>query len=258
MEGSSVSYNSASLAASLPDSVDMVAVAGGLHIGGGIAATIRNSRFVGNAISMTNSVGYANAFSGGLHADADITASGVVISGNTVTAAGNDFSTADSGAGEMGATFSAAIISGNSVTSTATNGWAIASAGASIYRGSLTGSVISGNRVTASSPNGGVWVVAGALSQDSGGMRLTDSTVTRNSARGDGLEGSVQGGGIFDAVTPGPVGGPLNLIRSAVTWNTASGSAAVTVQGGGIYTDNVVTSVNSVIAHNLPDQCFGC
>ena len=43
-----------------------------------------------------------------------------------------------------------------------------------------------------------------------------------------------------------------------MTWNTASGSAGVTVEGGGIYTDNVVTSINSAIAHNRPDQCVGC
>jgi hypothetical protein len=258
MTGSSVSHNSASLAASLPDSVDLAAIAGGLHIGGGVAATIRNSRFVGNAVSMTNSVGYATAFSGGLHADADITASGVVISDNTVTASGTDFSSGDSGAGEMGATFSGAIISGNTVTITATNGWAIGGGGASIYRGSLSGSVISGNHITASSPNGGVWVTGGALVGDVGGISLTNSTVSRNSVQGNGLEGSVLGGGIFDALTEGPPGGPLDLTRSAVTWNTANGSAGVTVEGGGIYTDNVVTSINSVVAHNLPDQCVGC
>jgi len=262
MVGSSVSHNSASLAASLPDSVDMLAVAGGLHIGGGVAATIRASRFIGNAVSMTNTVGYASAFSGGLHADADIQAVNVVISGNSVRAAtvgeSTSFAGADSGAGEMGATFSGAILSDNSVTATAANGWAIASAGASIYRGSLDTSVISSNRVSASSPNGGVWVVGGALVGDYGGISLTGSTVTRNTARGNGLEGSVQGGGIFDAVTDGPPGGPLNLTRTSVTWNTASGSAGVTAEGGGVYTDNVVTSINSVIAHNLPDQCVGC
>jgi hypothetical protein len=258
MDGSSVSHNSALLAASLPDSVDLAAIAGGLHIGGGVAATIRNSRFVGNAVTMTNSVGYANAFSGGLHTDADITATGVVISNNTVTVSSNEFAGGDSGAGEMGAAFNGAVISGNSVTATSTNGWAIASAGASIYRGSLTGSVISGNRATASSPNGGVSVVGGALVGDYGGISLLNSTVSRNAAAGSGATGSVLGGGIFDAVTSGPPGGPLSLTGTSVMWNAASGSAGVAVGGGGIYTDNVVTSTNSVIAHNLPDQCVGC
>ena len=258
MVGSSVSRNSASLAASLPDSVDMLAIAGGIHIGGDVSATIRHGRFIGNAVSMTNTVGYATAFSGGLHADADITARGIVVSNNTVTASATGFASANSGAGEMGATFSGAIISGNSVTATATNGWAIALAGASIYRGSLDRSIVTGNRVSAKSPNGSVWVVGGALVGDWGGISLTSSAVSRNTARGDGLEGSVQGGGIFDAVTDGPPGGPLNLTRTSVTWNTASGSAGVTAEGGGVYTDNVVTSISSVIAHNRPDQCVGC
>ena len=119
-------------------------------------------------------------------------------------------------------------------------------------------SIITGNRVSASSPNGGVWVVGGALVGDWGGISLANSAVSRNTARGNGLEGSVQGGGIFDAVTQGPPGGPLNLTRTSVTWNTVSGSSGVTAEGGGVYTDNVVTSTNSVIAHNLPDQCVGC
>ena len=93
---------------------------------------------------------------------------------------------------------------------------------------------------------------------EAGGISLTDSVVSRNSVQGNGLEGVVLGGGIFDAVDAGPPGGPLNLTRTAVTWNTATGSAGLTVQGGGIYTDNVVKSINSVVAHNQPDQCVGC
>lgn len=259
MDRSSISGNSVVLAAALPDSVDLGAHAGGIHLAGGIEhASITDSAVTGNTVTMTNSIGYADAFSGGLHADIDVTASGVTIGNNTVTASGIDFASADSGAGEMGAAFSGAVISGNSVTATAANGWAIAAAGASIYRGSLDRSIVSDNRVSASSPNGGVWVVGGALMGDWGGITLDRSTVSRNTASGTGLEGSVQGGGIFDAVTDGPPGGPLNLTRTSVTWNTASGSAGVSVEGGGVYTDNVVTSIASVIAHNVPDQCVGC
>lgn len=258
MMRSSISHNSASLAASLPDSVDMSAIAGGIHIGGDASATIRTSTFMGNAVSMTNSVGYANAFSGAIHADTDITASRIVIRHNTVSASASGFASGDSGAGEMGGHISKAVISGNTVSATATNGWAIALAGASIYRGSLNKSIVSGNRVKASSPNGGVWVVGGALAGDWGGISLANSMVIGNTARGNGLEGTVQGGGIFDAVTDGPPGGPLSLTRSAVAWNEVSGSSAITAEGGGVYTDNVVTSISSVIAHNRPDQCVGC
>ena len=125
-------------------------------------------------------------------------------------------------------------------------------------RGSLSGGVVTGNHVSASSPTGNAWVVGGALVVDYGGITLTDTAISRNAAQGSGQTGSVQGGGIFDAVTDGPPGGPLNLTRSSVTWNTVSGSAGIAVEGGGVYTDNVVTSISSVIAHNLPDQCVGC
>jgi len=258
MVGSTVSGNSGTLAASLPDSVDMAALAGGIHVGGGVPATIRDSRFIGNAITMTNSVGTSDAWSGGLHTDTDVTASGVVVSNNTVFSSAHALAIGDSGAGELGGTFTGSILGNNRVTVVATDGWAIALAGAGIFRGTLSGSVVSRNRVSASSPNGGVWVVGGALVGDVGGISLRDSTVSLNAARGSGSTGSVRGGGIFDAVTDGPPGGPLGLDRSSVTWNVASGSAGVTAEGGGVFTDNVVTSSNSVIAHNLPDQCVGC
>ncbi len=259
MDGSSISGNAATLAASLPDDVDMAAIAGGIHIAYGVPATIRNSRFNGNSITMTNSVGYGNAWSGGLHTDSDVTATGVVVSNNMVTASGHTYSVGDSGAGEMGGSFTRAIMRDNRVTISSATDWAFALAGASIFRGSLTGSVIAGNHVNASGPNGGAWVVGGGLVADYGGISLDRSTVTGNSARGSGPEGSVQGGGIFDAAVPdGPPGGPLSLTRSSVTGNVISGSPAITLEGGGIFTENVVTMTNSVVARNQPDQCVGC
>lgn len=259
---SSVSDNRASLVASLPDSVDMGAVAGGVHIGGGASAVIRGTAIVDNAVSMTNTVGYAVAFSGGLHADPDVVLLNDVISGNTVRSAtigsSSSFAEGDSGAGEIGSQVSGTILSGNSVTVTAANGPAIGFGGASIFRGSFTGSVIADNRVSASSPAGSVYVVGGGLVADFGGISLIDTTVSRNTARGSGISGSVQGGGILDAVTDGPPGGPLSLTRSAVMENFLSASSGVSLAGGGIYSDNVVTLQDSVIANNRPDQCIGC
>lgn len=260
--GSSVSNNSASLVASLPDSVGLGAVAGGIHIGSGASAVLRDTRITGNAVSMTNTVGYAVAFSGGLHADADVVLANDVISGNTVRSVtlGNSssFAEGDSGAGEMGSSVSGTILTGNSVTVTAANGPAIAFAGASIFRGSMTGSIVAGNRVSAVGTASSVYVAGGALVADFGGVVLRDTIISRNTARGSGISGSVQGGGIFDAVTDGPPGGPLNLTRSAVTGNVLSASSGVSLGGGGIYTDNVVTLQDSVVANNRPDQCVGC
>ena len=45
------------------------AQSGGIRIGGGVAATIRNSRITANTVSATNLVGDTLAFSGGIDDD---------------------------------------------------------------------------------------------------------------------------------------------------------------------------------------------
>jgi hypothetical protein len=73
VSNSSVTDNSAALAASLPNSVEQLAVGGGFHITSNVsAATISNTTISGNSITMTNTVGDATAFSGGVHVDLDV------------------------------------------------------------------------------------------------------------------------------------------------------------------------------------------
>jgi hypothetical protein len=263
MNNSSVTNNSATLAASLPASVDLGAHAGGIHIGGGASGTVRNSTISGNSVSMTNTVGDANAFSGGIHTDVDFELSNDVITNNSVSVAtlpgssGNALG--DSGGGEMGGTISNTRFNGNTVTVSAAAGTATASAGAAIFAGSMTDSVVNSNHVSASSPSGAVFVVGGGLMAGDGGMTLRTTTVNGNTGDATGLSGSARGGGIFDAEVPnGPPGGPLNLWRSSVTSNVLSGSSGIALQGGGVFATNPVKLVNSVIAQNTPDQCFGC
>jgi hypothetical protein len=50
----------------------------------------------------------------------------------------------------------------------------------------------------------------------------------------------------------------LALVDSAVTRNTLTAGPGITVQGGGLFTLFPVTLTNSVIAQNVPDQCYGC
>ncbi len=183
MVGSSVSHNSASLAASLPDSVDMLAIAGGLHIGGGVAATIRNSRFVGNAVSMTNTVGYATAFSGGLHADVDITASGIVISNNTVTRVRDGLRRRRLGCRRDGRHLQRGDHQRQQRHGHGDERLGDCPSGR-LHLPRLAGQEPSSPATTSapSSPNGGVWVVGGALVGDWGGISLASSTVSRNAA----------------------------------------------------------------------------
>jgi hypothetical protein len=51
----------------------------------------------------------------------------------------------------------------------------------------------------------------------------------------------------------------LNIVNSGVIGNALSGSPGIAFQGGGLYIEsNPLTSTNSFIASNSPDQCFGC
>lgn len=265
MTHSTVTENHASLDASLPDSVDLAAIGGGMHIAGGVStATISGTTISSNSLSMTNAIGYTNAFSGGVHSDIDTDLRGDVIADNHVsstTLAGSaSFALGDSGAGEI---LSGAIIdtrfSGNTVTVRSAGVFASAIAGALVFRGALKNVVVSDNRVLASAPDGGVFAGGGGLVEDWGGVTVTDSSVSRNVVEATGLTGGAFGGGIFDAAIEfGPPGGPLTLTRAKVERNAVSGGPGITVQGGGIFTDNVVTLVDSFISKNTPDQCVGC
>ena len=266
VDNSRISGNNASLSASMPNDIQdgTLAIGGGMHLGGGVSpATITNTTISGNSISATNTVGDANAFSGGLHTDGTFELNNDVISNNTVTVATLDGSTGnaagDSGAGEWAGTVTNTRVFGNSVTASSVAGDAIADAGATIFAGTMANSAINDNHVQASSPHGsaidrGGGLVAGDV------ITLRNTTVSGNTADASGLAGFARGGGIFDVdESPnGPPGGLLTLINSRVTGNALSGSAAITLQGGGIFATNPVSLTNSMIVGNVPDQCFGC
>ena len=266
VRNSSVTGNSSALAASLPNSVDMLANGGGIHLSGDVStAKIRNTTISGNSISMTNTVGDSEAFSGGIHVNpgVDFTMSNSVVGDNSVSSAtlagssGN--AEGDSGAGELLGTISNTRLRGNTVTATSAGGDASAFGGAVIDFGSITNSVIRDNHVDASSPTGTVFA-GGAIVVDEPGLTLRNTAVGGNTVHVSGASGSAQGGGIIDGpIDNGPPGGPLTLVNSRVTGNVLSGSTGITLQGGGLYIQNQpLTSTNSVIANNSPDQCFGC
>jgi len=243
--------------------VEMLAVAGGIHIGGGASGTIRSTTIADNSVSMTNTNGDSTAFSGGIHTDVSFDLSDDVVANNSVTSAalpgssGNAFG--DSGAGEMSGKISNTRFTGNSVSVRSAAADAIASAGAAMFAGSMSNSVVSGNQVQGSSRRGSVFVGGAGLQAADGGMTLRNTTVSGNVGDARGLTGSAQGGGIFDVAVPnGPPGGPLVLTNSTVTHNGLTGGAAITLQGGGVFARNPVTLAHSVIAGNTPDQCDGC
>jgi hypothetical protein len=73
----------------------------------------------------------------------------------------------------------------------------------------------------------------------------------------NGPSGFATGGGIVNGFFGGPA--PLTLQDSRIINNVLSGSAGITLSGGGIYTVGFpVTLTNTVVAHNSPDDCEGC
>jgi len=266
MSGSSVMNNSATLNAAMPNSVDTLAVAGGIHLSDRTSGgSIRNTTVSGNAVTMTNTAGDANAFTGGLQnqSNTGLELSNDVITNNRVIVAALGHSggnaAGDSGAGEWGGTVTNTRVTGNSVSASSVAGDADADAGATVFAGSITDSVVSDNHVQASSPHGTAIDRGGAIVA-ANTTTLRNTTVSGNTASASGRMGFARGGGIFDVnESPnGPSGGPLTLINSSVTGNALSGSSAITLQGGGIYATYPVSLTNSVIADNIPDQCFGC
>ncbi|HEY6746471.1 MAG TPA: hypothetical protein VI357_12245 [Mycobacteriales bacterium] len=260
-----VSDNTADTSSAVPTGVEQEATAGGIQIQGNASATIRSTTITGNSVRSTNTVGDALAFSGGLHADGPIVLSDSTVSDNSVaatTATGR--ADVDSGAGEINtdATISNTRFTGNSATATSSGGVAHAAAGAIITaafeRMTISDSVISANRLTATSTTESSTVDGGGVA-NIGVLTLRNTSVADNRGAASGPSGSARGGGIFNGSVPdGPPSVRLALVDSAVTRNTLTASPGITLQGGGLFTLFPVTLTSSVIAQNVPDQCYGC
>ena len=267
LSDTSITGNTIALETSLPNSVELLANGGGIHLAGDVSkATITGTTISGNSVSMTNTVGDAEAFSGGLHVNlgTDFTMSNSVVSGNTVSsrtlAGSTGDAEGDSGAGELQGTISNTRLTGNSVVVSSAAGDSTAFAGALIDLGSISNSVIGDNHVHASSPTGTVFAAGGGIVVDEAGLTLRSSEVSGNTVDANTASGSAQGGGIFDGpIENGPPGGPLTLLNSAITGNGLSGGTGISLQGGGLYLQGeTLTLRNSQLAHNLPNDCFGC
>jgi hypothetical protein len=267
VRGGGVSDNVAALASALPSDVGQLAVGGGIHLTDAGAATITGATIDGNRLSMTNAVGDATAFSAGLHADGPLVMRDSSVSGNEVSAITTGDAPAsafaDSGAGELNvdATISGTRLDRNSVRAESPAGTAVAAAGAGVTAAfesmTITDSTVVGNRLTASTATGSA-VVQGAGLANGGVLTLTRTTIDGNAGRAIGPDGSAQGGGIWNAHSPDGPPTALALVDSQVTRNALLASPGLTAQGGGLFTTEPVSLTATVIARNVPDQCFGC
>jgi DNA-binding beta-propeller fold protein YncE len=264
IRGSSLTRNSATATTAEPDSVVSGAIAGAIHVHPSSTATISNTTISSNSVAQTNTGGSANADSGALHTDVNVTLSGDVIADNHVRAVSLGSSSADSdgnsGAGQfLAATVNNTRFTGNTVTVSSAHGPASAEGGSMIFGpGSISNSVIQGNRLSATSPHGNASAIGGGIDYGISPVSLRNTPVSGNTAKATGATGTALGGGIGDVAVPnGPPGGPLTLVNSNVTHNTLSGSANAKLQGGGVFTNFKLTLTNSAFSANTPGECAG-
>ena len=280
IRNSVVDDNLASLTSSIPHPYPMQggntdqtnAHAGGIHLGDGGSATIENSRIDGNAVSVDNPSGEPAAFDAAICicGGSPLVLHNGSVSDNRVTATVLD--TTDSGPDGSALEFDASAdisnthISGNSSTVTVTSPTGTASVLAAVFAISdpehpakvlISNSVISDNSSSATSTTGTA-IALGAAIANNGTLELRNDEIRQNTATVSAPAGSAQGGGMFNAVVfEEPQ--QLTLENTNVMHNILTGSPGVTLQGGGIYTLGFpITLTRGVIAHNVPDQCFGC
>jgi hypothetical protein len=163
------------------------------------------------------------------------------------------------------ATISNTRITGNSVTARSGTGTASVQGGGILNFNTdptepvlVTDSVISGNNVSVSSANGSATVQGAGITND-GVLELRTTRISDNTGTATGPIGAAQGGGIWNgALLFSPPTAQLTVRDSTIAHNKLSGSAGITLQGGGLFTTFPVTLQSTLIEQNSPDQCFGC
>jgi hypothetical protein len=273
IRGGSISDNEASLRSKLPyfvgdgkgSTIGMSANGAGARLLGG-SISIAHVRLKENKVSVDTPNGEPNAFDAALSvgADSKLDLSHSKIEDNRVRARIGSSEDVGGSGGAFGIDspprggHAPQIVShvrfvGNTTLVTSEHGDALASPGA-IENGNktlITHSVISGNRVEARSAHGSADVTGAGLSSYDGRLMLQHDLIEHNHGVATGPDGYARGGGIWSV-------SHLTLEYTSVIGNTLRASPGLTVQGGGIFTTVPVTLDHSRIAHNVPDQCFGC
>jgi fibronectin-binding autotransporter adhesin len=272
LSGSVVSNNTSSLSSSYPSGVFIEANTGGIHIGGSGSATITSSRITGNTASANDPASEPGAFASALGVGFSDCVCGQtlvlkdsVINGNHTSATGGGSTLAASAVEiDTSATISNSAISGNTISGSGTG--AVVVGGALFAFDSeaqpivVRNSAVAGNVLEGSS-SGGPVNAGGAGINNGGSLELHNVLVSNNSASATAPSGSVHGGGIWNGMPFAPDGPTphLTLENTLVTRNALSASPGLEVQGAGLYTPGFpISRTNSLIAHNAPDQCFGC
>jgi hypothetical protein len=173
MRDSSVTGNSAQLAAAFAGGVDLLAVAGGVHLGGTVpTGKITSSLIAGNSVGMTNTVGDVLTFSGGLHVDfpVEFTIADSLIFGNHVRAAtvgsSRSLAHAEAGGGQLFGQMRRTRVDGNTVTATSAGDAEAMAGGLWVLFGAVSDSELLGNQLLAASRYGSATAQGGAAVVD--------------------------------------------------------------------------------------------
>jgi hypothetical protein len=217
---------SSAVASAFPFDIQQEANAGGIRIAG--SGTITRSIVSGNSVRSSNTIGDAFAAAGGIDSDGELILSQSTVAHNEV---------------------SASVPHASGSTAVAVGG-GLEGGGFDVRDG-----VLSGNSVRADSATGAAIVAGGGLAND-GQTALVRSLVIANSGTANGAGGLAQGGGISNVNLGSPP--ELALTDSVVSANKLSASLGITLLGGGIWTDTLITLIRTLVAGNHPDQCFGC
>ncbi len=249
--------------------IGMDAHAGGVHIGDGVEVTVENTAILENSVEATDPFGEPVGFdSAMLVGDSPLAMRNTIISGNRVTS--TSLTSADVGPGgsalelDGGGLITNTRITGNASIAVSPSGDAQVNGGLAVLNFNddpklvtVRNSVISGNTAIASSTSGSATVHGAGIFNNSL-LALQNVRISGNVGRATGPSGDAQGGGIWNGVL---LSGPpveLTLDRTLVTHNVLTGSAGVSVQGGGVFTTSPITLRRSPIVLNAPDQCVGC
>jgi hypothetical protein len=265
---SSINHNMASLTTAYPASVkDLNANSGGVYVANAGLATLDHATFRGNRVTVLAPNGRAAGFDSALLVTASpLKLTNSVIQGNTVTVDVGDSPEGGSGGGLEADTYAAIDhirVLGNHVTVTSTSGRALATAVVNMFvngprTGEFADSMISGNSVRASSKTGTAQIQGAGLANN-GRLELRNVRITDNVGSAGAPDGWAHGGGVFNGLVfhvPKP---RLSLSGVTISGNRLAGSTGLLVQGAGLYTDGFpVPRGRTAIAHNTPDQCFGC
>jgi hypothetical protein len=272
IQDSVIAGNTATVTSDLPrffggEVLNPSANSGGVVSSTGVSSTtVENTQVESNSAIATDLNGEPSAFDAGMNVSGSLDMTNSVISGNrTIANASTSADVGPSGSAlevDGGGTISGTRITDNYASMVSTDGTAAVNGALGLFGNTslltVQDSTISGNVATATSTGSVSFQGAGVFND--GLLTLTDDTITGNSGTATGPSGVAQGGGIWNGTTFTGPPVQLTLQGTAVTRNSLSGSAGVTVQGAGLFTAPPATVIltDSVIALNVPDQCFGC